>query len=45
MGKTLRIIQVTHEERLAATRPNVYRNKTKYQRHSKFKPNYREDEE
>ena len=40
MGKTLRTIQVTLEERKMATRPNVYANKTKYNRKPKYKTDY-----
>ena len=35
MGKTLKVIQVTREEVLMATRPNVFKNKKKYNRKAK----------
>jgi hypothetical protein len=47
MGKTLKVIQVTLEERLMATRPNVYVNKTKYNRNgknNKYRKNYDNEE-
>jgi len=34
---TLKVIVVTQEERLMATRPNVYKNKKKYTRKNKHK--------
>lgn len=47
MGKTLKVIQVTLEERKMATRPNVYVNKTKYNRNgknNKYKQGYGNEE-
>jgi hypothetical protein len=37
--KKLQVIQISLEERLMATRPNVYRNKKKYQRKTKHRNN------
>lgn len=34
---TLKMIVITLDERLAATRPNVYKNKKKYNRKNKHK--------
>lgn len=36
---TLKMIVITLEERRAATRPNVYKNKKKYTRKNKHKKN------
>lgn len=33
----LKMVEITLEERLAATRPNIYRNKKKYRRKKKHK--------
>jgi hypothetical protein len=46
MGK-LKVIQVTLQERKDATRPNVYVNKTKYNRNgknNKYKTDYGKDD-